>query len=238
MISLTDELKKNSYPGRGIVIGKSKDGKKAVLAYFIMGRSANSQNRIFEEDGKGIRTALFDRTKAEDTSLILYHPVRVIGNQTIVTNGDQTDTVFEGVGRGLPFEESLLSRFYEPDSPHFTPRISGILTFSDNDFHYQMNLIKKDAGAPEDCLRTTWHYDRPVNGEGHFLHTYREEKEPLPSFCGSPKAVAVSGTAEEFADAVWSSLNEKNRVSLFVRFIDLSDRTTETKIINRHQLIS
>lgn len=235
MLSLEKELKENSYPGRGIVIGRTKDGKKAAAAYFIMGRSENSRNRVFVEDGEGIRTQAFDPSKLTDPSLIIYAPVRVLGNKTIVTNGDQTDTVYEGLEKGLTFEQSLRSRTFEPDGPNYTPRISGILNVEDNTFHYALSILKSSNGNPDSSLRYTYTYENPLPGEGRFIHTYKGDGNPLPSFEGEPKWVAVPDDIEEFAKLLWDSLNEDNKVSLFVRYIDIATGAYETKIINKNQ---
>jgi IMP cyclohydrolase len=235
MLSLTEELKGNSYPGRGIVIGKSEDGKKAVTAYFIMGRSVNSRNRVFVEEGQGIRTEAFDPSKLEDPSLIIYAPVRVLGNRTIVTNGDQTDTIYEGMDKELTFEQSLRSREFEPDGPNYTPRISGVIHVEGASYDYQMSILKSNNGNPEACNRYTFSYENPVNGEGHFIHTYMHDGNPLPSFEGEPKLVGISGSIDEFAEQVWNSLNEENKVSLFVRYIDIETGTYETRIINKNK---
>ena len=220
-LSLEQELMGNDYPGRGIVIGKSEDGTKAVIAYFIMGRSVNSRNRIFVEEGEGIRTQAFDPAKLEDPSLVIYAPVRVLGNKTIVTNGDQTDTIYEGMDKQLTFEQSLRSREFEPDGPNFTPRISGILHIEDGKYNYAMSILKSNNGSPEGCNRYTFAYENPAAGEGHFIHTYMHDGNPLPSFEGEPKLVAVPNDMESFAGMLWESLNEENKVSLFVRFIDI-----------------
>ncbi len=234
MISLEQELKGNSYPGRGIVIGKSADGKKAAAAYFIMGRSENSRNRIFVEDGEGIRTQAFDPSKLVDPSLIIYAPVRVLGNDTIVTNGDQTDTIYEGLKEGLTFEQSLRSREFEPDGPNYTPRISGVMHIENGQYDYAMSILKSNNGNPQACNRYTFSYENCVAGEGHFIHTYQCDGNPLPSFEGEPKLVAIPNAIEEFAQMLWSSLNEENKVSLFVRYINIEDGTYETKIINKN----
>ncbi|MDO4445124.1 MAG: IMP cyclohydrolase [Bacillota bacterium] len=234
MISLEQELKGNSYPGRGIVIGKSADGKKAAAAYFIMGRSENSRNRIFVEDGEGIRTQAFDPSKLVDPSLIIYAPVRVLGNDTIVTNGDQTDTIYEGLKEGLTFEQSLRSREFEPDGPNYTPRISGVMHIENGQYDYAMSILKSNNGNPQACNRYTFSYENCVAGEGHFIHTYQCDGNPLPSFEGEPKLVAIPDDIEEFAQMLWSSLNEENKVSLFVRYINIEDGTYETKIINKN----
>ncbi len=232
---LEAELRNNAYPGRGIVIGRSEDGKKAVAAYFIMGRSENSRNRIFVEDGDGIRTQAFDPSRMTDPSLIIYAPVRVLGNKTIVTNGDQTDTIYEGMDRQLTFEQSLRNRTFEPDAPNYTPRISGIIRRTDGSFAYAMSILKSDSGNPDSCGRFTFAYESPISGEGRFIHTYMEDGNPLPSFEGEPRRVEIKGEIDEFTDGIWKSLNEENKVSLFVRFIDLESGTWETRIINKNQ---
>lgn len=233
--SLTEELKQNTYPGRGIIIGKSADNTKAVTAYFIMGRSENSRNRIFIEEGRGIRTQAFDPSKLTDPSLIIYAPVRVLGNKTIVTNGDQTDTIYEGMDRQLTFEQSLRTREFEPDGPNFTPRISGIMHIEDGNYNYAMSIIKSSDGNPESCCRYTYAYESPLPGEGRFIHTYMQDGNPLPSFEGEPKRVEISGDIDTFTQAVWESLNEENKVSLFVRFINIADKSEETRIVNKNQ---
>ena len=235
MISLEKELKENSYPGRGIVIGKSADGTKAVAAYFIMGRSENSRNRIFVEDGEGIRTQAFDPSKLTDPSLIIYAPVRVLGNKTIVTNGDQTDTIYEGMDRQLTFEQSLRSREFEPDGPNYTPRISGIMHIENGRYNYAMSILKSNNGNPEACNRFTFYYNNPLAGEGRFIHTYMHDGNPLPSFEGEPKLVEVMDDINEYTDLIWNSLNEENKVSLFVRYIDIATGRYETRIVNKHQ---
>ncbi len=235
MLSLEQELKQNSYPGRGIVIGRTADGSKAVTAYFIMGRSVNSRNRVFVEEGEGIRTEAFDASKLEDPSLIIYAPVRVSGNRTIVTNGDQTDTVFEGMEKGLTFEQSLRSREFEPDAPNYTPRISGVLYVEEGCFDYEMSILKSNNGDADSCSRFTFSYANPKAGEGHFIHTYMHDGTPLPSFEGEPKLVAVPDDMEAFAGMLWDSLNEENKVSLFVRYIDIATGECRTKIINKNQ---
>lgn len=235
MLDLEQELRENAYPGRGIVIGKSEDGTKAAAAYFIMGRSENSRNRIFATEGEGIRTQAFDESKLTDPSLIIYAPVRVIGNRTIVTNGDQTDTVYEGIEKGLTFEQALRSREFEPDGPNYTPRISGIMQVEDGTYHYAMSILKSNKGNPASCCRYTFTYENPVPGEGHFIHTYMHDGDPLPSFEGEPKLVKIPNDMEAFAADLWDSLNEDNKVSLFVRYIDIKTGKYETKIINKNQ---
>lgn len=233
-ISLKNELSKTTYPGRGIVIGRTEDGSKAVTAYFIMGRSENSRNRVFVEDGEGIRTQAFDPSKLSDPSLIIYAPVRVLGNKTIVTNGDQTDTVYELMSNGKTFEQSLLTREFEPDAPNYTPRISGIMEIENGCFGYQMSILKSNNGDPSACNRYTFNYENPAAGEGHFIHTYMQDGNPLPSFEGEPALVDIKGDIDTFADMVWNSLNEDNKVSLFVRFIDIESGAYETRIINKN----
>lgn len=235
MLLIEKELQENAYPGRGIIIGRSQNGKKAVTAYFIMGRSENSRNRIFAEEGEGIRTQAFDPSKLVDPSLIIYAPVRVLGNETIVTNGDQTDTIYEGMEKGLTFEQSLRSREFEPDAPNYTPRISGVMHVADGTYSYEMSILKSNHGNPESCNRYTFSYENCPAGEGHFIHTYQCDGNPLPSFEGEPKLVAVPDDIDGFADALWNSLNEENKVSLFVRYIDIADGTYETRILNKNQ---
>lgn len=234
-VALSKELAATTYPGRGIVIGKSKDGKKAVTAYFIMGRSANSRNRVFVEDGEGIRTQAFDPSKLVDPSLIIYAPVRVLGNKTIVTNGDQTDTIYEGMDKQLTFEQSLRSREFEPDGPNYTPRISGVMHIENGKYNYAMSILKSNNGNPESCNRYTFAYENCPAGEGHFIHTYMCDGNPLPSFEGEPKLVAIPDDIEEFTKMLWESLNEDNKVSLFVRYINIADGTYETKIVNKNK---
>ncbi|MCC8024089.1 MAG: IMP cyclohydrolase [Clostridium sp.] len=234
-MSLEQELKNNAYPGRGIVIGRSEDGTKGVAAYFIMGRSKNSRNRVFVEEGEGIRTQAFDPAKMEDPSLIIYSPVRVLGNKTIVTNGDQTDTIYEGMDRQMTFEQSLRSREFEPDGPNYTPRISGIMHIENGGYNFAMSILKSNNGNPDSCLRFTYAYENPGAGEGRFIHTYMHDGDPLPSFEGEPKTVGISGTIGEFTQMIWDSLNEDNKVSLFVRFIDIASGTYETRIVNKNK---
>lgn len=233
--SLNTELNTNAYPGRGIVIGKSTDGKYAVTAYFIMGRSVNSRNRVFVEDGEGIRTQAFDESKLEDPSLIIYAPVRVLGNDTIVTNGDQTDTIYDNMKAGQTFEESLRCREFEPDAPNYTPRISGIMNVKDGKYKYSMSILKSNNGDHDECLRFTFDYDNPKAGQGHFIHTYMGDGNPLPSYEGEPTPVDITGNIDEFTNAVWTNLNEDNKVSLFVRFIDIATGKYETRILNKNQ---
>lgn len=234
-VSLATELNTNSYPGRGIVIGRSEDGKYAVTAYFIMGRSVNSRNRVFVEDGEGIRTQAHDPSKLSDPSLIIYAPVRVLGKQTIVTNGDQTDTVYELMSECKTFEESLRTREFEPDAPNFTPRISGIMHIEDGNYDFSMSILKSEDGDPDYCLRNTFSYPNCPAGEGRFIHTYMEDGDPLPSFEGEPTKVDIRGDIDAFTDLVWTNLNEDNKVSLFVRYIDISTGEYETRIVNKNK---
>ncbi len=234
-INLYEELKQNSYPGRGIILGKSKDGKSAVAAYFIMGRSVNSRNRVFVEDGCGIRTQAFDPSKLEDPHLIIYAPVRVLGNKTIVTNGDQTDTIYDLMNQQMTFEQALRTREFEDDAPNYTPRISGIIKVSDCDFNYALSILKSADGDPSSCLRHTYTYTNARAGEGHFIHTYQGDGSPLPSYQGEPKQVEIPDDMEEFAQNLWESLNEENKVSLFVRYINLESGEAKSKIINKNQ---
>lgn len=233
--SIEKELKENSYPGRGIIIGKTPDGKHAAMAYFIMGRSENSRNRIFVTEGDGIRTEAYDPSKLSDPSLIIYAPVRVLGNKTIVTNGDQTDTVYELMDRQQTFEQALRNRKFEPDAPNYTPRISGILHLEGGTYNYAMSILKSNEGDPSSCLRFTFAYENPKAGEGHFIHTYVGDGDPLPSFEGEPKRIAILDDMDAFASMLWDSLNEDNKVSLFVRYIDIETGQAKSKIINKHQ---
>ena len=235
ILQIEKELRDNSYPGRGIILGKTPDGTKAVAAYFIMGRSENSRNRIFVEDGEGIRTQAFDPSKLVDPSLIIYAPVRVLGNKTIVTNGDQTDTIYEGMDKQLTFEQSLRSREFEPDGPNYTPRISGIMHIENGKYNYAMSILKSSDGSPESCHRYTFAYENPKAGEGHFIHTYQCDGDPRPSFEGEPKRIQIPDDMEAFAGLLWDSLNEDNKVSLFVRYIDIQTGKYESKIINKNQ---
>lgn len=233
-VDICKELKENDYPGRGIIIGRSADGKSAVIAYFIMGRSENSRNRVFVEDGNGIRTQAFDSAKLEDPSLIIYAPVRVLGNKTIVTNGDQTDTIYELMDKQMTFEQALRTREFEPDAPNYTPRISGIVHRIDGGFNYALSILKSADGDPSSCRRYTFGYNNPISGQGHFIHTYMHDGTPLPSFEGEPKQICIPNSADEFADMLWKSLNDDNKVSLFVRYIDIETGMTDSRIINKN----
>lgn len=234
-LDIAQELQGNAYPGRGIIIGRSPSGKYAVTAYFIMGRSENSRNRIFVEEGQGIRTEAFDPSKLTDPSLIIYAPVRVLGNKTIVTNGDQTDTIYEGMDKQLTFEQTLRSRTFEPDGPNFTPRISGIMHIEKGIYNYAMSILKSNHGDPSSSNRYTFAYENPAAGEGHFIHTYRGDGNPLPSFEGEPKLVNVEEDIDTYTELLWKSLNEENKVSLFVRYIDIETQKYETRIINKNK---
>lgn len=233
--SLTQTLSENSYPGRGIILGRSEDGKNVAIAYFIMGRSENSRNRVFVEDGDGIRTEAFDPSKMTDPSLIIYAPVRVLGNKTIVTNGDQTDTVYAGLDKQQTFEQSLREREFEPDAPNYTPRISGVVHIEKGHMNFALSILKSSEGEGDACNRFTFAYENPKAGRGRFIHTYMGDGDPLPSFEGEPELVDVKGGIKEFADSVWNSLNSENKVSLFVRYIDIESGKYETVIINRHE---
>ncbi len=234
-LNIFDELKGNAYPGRGIIIGKSPNGKYAVTAYFIMGRSENSRNRVFVEDGDGIRTEAFDPSKLTDPHLIIYAPVRVLGNKTIVTNGDQTDTIYELMDKQMTFEQALRTREYEDDAPNYTPRISGIMHIENNVYNYAMSILKSANGNPDSCRRYTFSYNNAIAGEGHFIHTYMSDGSPLPSFEGEPKEIEMYDDMDYFADGLWNSLNEDNKVSLFVRYIDLETNEAKSKIYNKNK---
>lgn len=233
-MNIAELLSSNPYPGRGIIIGRSKCGCQAITAYFIMGRSSNSRNRVFVEDGAGIRTQAFDPAKLEDPSLIIYSPVRVLGNKTIVTNGDQTDTIYEGMDKQMTFEQSLRSRTFEPDGPNYTPRISGVLHIESGSFNYAMSILKSANGNPEAANRYTFAYSNPLPGEGRFIHTYKSDGNPLPSFEGEPVWIDMDGDIDTFTKTLWDNLNEENKVSLFVRYIDIKTGEYETRIVNKN----
>lgn len=230
-LDLTALLRGNPYPGRGIVLGSSPDGEKSVIAYFIMGRSENSRNRVFVETPDGIRTQAFDPSKMTDPSLIIYAPVRVFGTSTIVTNGDQTDTIRDYLKKGLPMEQALRTREFEPDGPNWTPRISGLLS---PDGSYKLSILKSADAEGSACVRQTFEYPA-LPGVGHFLHTYVTDGNPIPTFQGEPERVAITGDIDTFAAALWESLNEANKISLFVRFTDLASDTFTQRIFNKHQ---
>jgi hypothetical protein len=224
-----------SYPGRGIIIGTSDDKSYGVIAYFIMGRSENSRNRVFIPYEDGIRTRAFDPSKMTDPSLIIYTPVRILGRTTIVTNGDQTDTIYETMARGGSFEDALNTRTFEPDASNYTPRISGILNANGSLSTYRLSILKTSNGNPEACCRFYFHYENKIPGIGHFIHTYQDDGNPLPSFAGEPKPIAIKGNIDSFTEELWNSLNENNRVSLFARYINLNNYDFETRIINKNE---
>ena len=234
MISIAQELQQNSYPGRGIILGRTADGTKAVCVYFIMGRSENSRNRIFVPDGNGLRTQAYDESKCTDPSLIIYAPVRVLGNKTIVSNGDQTDTIYEAMNHQFTFEQGLRAREFEPDAPNFTPRISGVIRCEGEHFNYALSILKSADGDPYSCQRFTFTYQNPVPGQGHFIHTYVGDGNPLPSFRGEPKLVSIPDDIEGFTQLLWNSLNPDNKISLFVRYIDPKTGNAVSKIVNRY----
>ncbi len=235
LLDLATLLNTNAYPGRGIVVGVTPDGKQAVFGYFIMGRSENSRNRVFVTDGEGIRTEAFDPSKLSDPSLIIYSPVRKLGQDLIVTNGDQTDTVYDFLKAGKTFCAALRTRAFEPDAPNFTPRISAVGHFRDGKFAYEMSILKSSFGNGASCERFFYDYDTPLAGEGRFIHTYQCDGDPIPSFAGDPEPVVVSGDIDGFTDLVWSNLNEANKVSLFVRFVDIATGASQTRIVNKNQ---
>ena len=232
-VDIKQDLAGNSYPGRGIVIGQSADGKQAVIAYFIMGRSENSRNRVFVEEGAGIRTQAFDPAKLSDPSLVIYAPVRVLGEATIVTNGDQTDTVYDFLKEGKTFEEALRTRTFEPDGPNYTPRISGIVERRQGSFTYKLSILKSCGGDPDFAQRFFFEY-APKPGLGHFIHTYKQDGDPIPSYEGEPTPVLIEGDIDAFTASLWENLNQDNKVSLFVRTIDLTTGGTETRIVNKN----
>lgn len=223
----------NTYPGRGIIIGKSEDGKNAVIAYFIMGRSENSRNRVFKVDGDSVVTEPFDFSKVEDPSLIIYSAIRKFENKLIVTNGDQTDTIYDFISTGKCFKQALKTREFEPDAPNFTPRISGMLTFSNNDFKYQMSILKSADEKGSACNRYFYEY-APLNGLGHFIHTYVCDGNPIPTFQGEPERVRIPNCIDEFTNTIWENLNEQNKISLYVRYVDLSTGNVENRMINKN----
>lgn len=234
--SIEAELSSMRYPGRGILIGKSRDGKNAVIAYFIMGRSVNSRNRIFEATEDGIRTKAFDESKMTDPHLIIYAPVRVLGNKTIVTNGDQTDTIYELMDKQMTFEQSLRTREFEDDAPNYTPRISGIVHLEDGDMNFAMSILKSAGGNADSCERFTFAYSNPLSGQAKFIHTYSTDGDPLPSFEGEPKTLSLPEVdIDTLAALLWDNLNADNKVSLFVRYIDLESGKYDDRIINKNQ---
>ena len=233
--AIKDELNSLAYHGRGIMIGKSADGKKAVTAYFIMGRSVNSRNRVFVPEGDAMRTKAFDESKMTDPHLIIYYPVRVLGNKTIVTNGDQTDTIYNLMDKQMTFEQALRTREFEDDKPNFTPRISGIIHCEGGAMNYAMSILKSAEGDDSSCERFTYAYSNPICGKAKFIHTYNSDGDPLPSFEGEPKTLELPDCSiDELTDLIWQNLNEDNKVSLFVRYIDIESGATETRIVNKN----
>ncbi|MBQ1212793.1 MAG: IMP cyclohydrolase [Clostridia bacterium] len=233
--NIAEELNSLAYHGRGIIIGKSADSKKAVTAYFIMGRSENSRNRVFVAEGEAMRTKAFDESKMTDPHLIIYYPVRVLGNKTIVTNGDQTDTIYELMDKQMTFEQALRTREFEDDKPNFTPRISGIIHRENGDMNYAMSILKSAEGDDSSCERFTYAYSNPIAGKAKFIHTYNGDGNPLPSYEGEPKTLILPDVEiDELTDLIWTNLNADNKVSLFVRYIDLATGETETRIVNKN----
>ena len=233
--SIKEELNSLAYHGRGIIIGKSQGGKRAVAAYFIMGRSVNSRNRVFVPEGEAMRTKAFDESKMVDPHLIIYYPVRVLGNKTIVTNGDQTDTIYELMDKQMTFEQALRTREFEDDKPNFTPRISGIIHREGGDMNFAMSILKSAEGDDSSCERFTYAYSTPKAGVAKFIHTYNGEGDPLPSFEGEPKTLVLPDMSiDALTEHIWDNLNEDNKVSLFVRYIDLESGATETRIVNKN----
>jgi len=230
---LSEYLSKNTYPGRGICIGRSEDGTCAAVFYFIMGRSENSRNRVFTETPDGIRTEAFDPAKLSDPSLIIYAPVRVLDHRLIVTNGDQTDTIRDHLAAGRTFEEALRTRCFEPDGPNFTPRISGLVEFAKDSFAYRLSILKS-ADQGERCRRFFYEYEMPAPGTGHIIHTYAGDGNPIPSFVGEPVEVSIPGDLRAASETAWNGLNGDNKVSLFTRFVRLSDGAAQTRIVNKH----
>ncbi len=229
-----EKINGNPYVGRGIVIGKSKDSKKCAVAYFIMGRSENSRNRIFYEEDGGIKTGAFDPSKLADPSLIIYAPIRVLDNKLVVSNGDQTDTIYDFVKNGKTFEEALETREFEPDGPNFTPRISGIVDFKDNDFTYKMSILKSGDEEGSFCNRFTFSYGAKC-GVGHFIHTYVTDGNPIPTFQGEPERVEIDDDIDVFTDKIWNNLDQNNKISLYVRYIDLESGKEENRMINKNK---
>ena len=234
--TIANELNSLEYHGRGIMIGKSADAKKAVIAYFIMGRSENSRNRVFVAEGDAMRTKAFDESKMTDPHLIIYYPVRVLGNKTIVTNGDQTDTVYELMDKQMTFEQALRTREFEDDKPNFTPRISGIVHRENGDMNYAMSILKSAEGDDSSCERFTYAYSNPIAGRAKFIHTYECNGNPLPSFEGEPKTLELPDmNIDELTDLIWTNLNADNKVSLFVRYIDIESGEIDTRIVNKNK---
>lgn len=232
--SMGDTIRDNSYVGRGIAVGKTADGKKAVIGYFIMGRSENSKNRVFKEEGDDVVIYPFDESKVEDPSLIIYSPVKKLDDKVIVTNGDQTDTIYDFVKEGKSFKEALATREFEPDGPNWTPRISAMLTFADGDFSYEMSILKSVDEEGSACARYTYSYPA-VSGLGHFIHTYEHDGQPLPTFQGEPRRIIIPDDIEEFTSDIWDNLNEEKKISLYVRYTDLETGKAENKLINKNK---
>lgn len=232
--SMGDTIRDNSYVGRGIAVGKTADGKKAAIGYFIMGRSENSKNRVFKEEGDDVVIYPFDESKVEDPSLIIYSPVKKLDDKVIVTNGDQTDTIYDFVKEGKSFKDALATREFEPDGPNWTPRISAMLTFADGDFSYEMSILKSVDEEGSACARYTYSYPA-VSGLGHFIHTYEHDGQPLPTFQGEPRRIIIPDDIEEFTSDIWDNLNEEKKISLYVRYIDLETGKAENKLINKNK---
>ena len=234
-LSIKDRISGNPYVGRGIVIGKSEDGKKAVFAYFIMGRSENSRNRVFVENGEEVTIYPYDPSKVEDPSLIIYSPIKKVNSDIIVTNGDQTDTIYQGLKEGKSFDVALESREFEPDHPNLTPRISGILNFKNNDFNYNMSILKSADAEGSACNRYFYEYES-LNGIGHFIHTYVTDGNPLPTFMGEPERVSIPNDIDEFASSIWNNLDSNNKIALHVRYIDIKSNEIESVTYNVHEV--
>lgn len=234
-INLNEYLAANEYPGRGIAVAKAPDGRQMFIGYFIMGRSENSQNRVFIEKGEELVIHPFDESKVEDPSLIIYAPVRVFGESTIVTNGDQTDTVYEFLAAGKPFEAALRTRCFEPDAPNFTPRISGMMTVAPGRCAYKLSILKSADAAGSACLRQTFEYAEPLSGIGHFIHTYKTDGNPLPTFAGEPEQIEIPEDGSTFGTLLWENLDARYKIALFVRYINLESGAAETHVFNKHQ---
>ena len=235
VLTIKEELNSLAYHGRGIIIGKSADGKKAITAYFIMGRSVNSRNRVFVTEGDSMRTKAFDESKMVDPHLIIYYPVRVLGNKTIVTNGDQTDTIYDLMDNQMTFEQAFRTREFEDDKPNFTPRISGIIHRDGGNMNFAMSILKSAEGDDSSCERFTYAYSNPIPGRAKFIHTYNGDGNPLPSFEGEPKTLLLPDTdIDSLTDLIWTNLNEEKKVSLFVRYIDIASGESETRIVNKN----
>ncbi len=234
--TMEQAIKGNNYVGRGIVLGKSQDGKKAVSAYFIMGRSDNSRNRVFVEEGDNIMIKPYDESKVEDPSLIIYYPLRKYGNKLIVTNGDQTDTVYNFLQDGKTFEAALATREFEPDGPNWTPRISGMIDFTKDDFTYKMSILKSADAEGTACSRYYFNYES-LAGIGHFIHTYIKDGNPLPTFCGEPERVSIPNDIDDFTKEIWDNLDENNKISLYVRYTDIETGSVENRMINKNLMV-